>query len=76
MEHQSGQFDSWEILSDTVAVKTCDKSFFAYHGSGVPKGICWFFHAEDLEQGESVPVVILYNGMKYEGHVINESTDR
>ena len=76
MDHQYGQFDSWEILSDTVAVKTCDKSFFSYNGSGVPKGVCWFFHAEDLEQGESIPIEILYNGMKYEGHVINESTDR
>ena len=48
MTHELGQFDSWEIVSETKAIKTCDKSFFRYSGSGVPKQICWFFDAYDL----------------------------
>lgn len=24
-----GKFDSWEIVSDTVAIKKCDKSFLS-----------------------------------------------
>lgn len=38
-----GVFDSWEIVSETVAVKTCDKSFFDHNGTGIPKGMLWYF---------------------------------
>jgi hypothetical protein len=48
-----GTFDSWEIIDEVTAIKTCDKSFFEYNGSGVPKGICWFFGAEELETSEN-----------------------
>ena len=50
-EHQLGQFDSWEIITENIARKTCDKSFFKYHGSGVPQGIRWFFNIEKLMRG-------------------------
>ena len=51
--HPIGVFDSWEILNETTAVKTCDKSFFDYNGSGVPKGICWFFEAKNFSQART-----------------------
>lgn len=72
----TGKFDSWEIVDENTAIKHCDKSFFEYRGSGVPKGICWFFGADDMELGETKTVKLIYNGMQYQGSIKNESSDR
>ena len=72
----SGSFDSWEIIDEHTAIKHCDKSFFDYRDSGVPKGICWFFGAEDMDLGETRTVRLIYNGVPYPGSIKNESTDR
>ena len=71
-----GKFDSWEIIDETTAVKTCDKSFFDYNGSGVPKEICWFFDADNLSTGETKAIKVAYNGKEYAGKVANDTTDR
>ena len=75
-DRQLGQFDSWEIIDENTAIKHCDKSFFDYKGSGVPKGICWFFGAEDMDLSESRTIRLIYNGVSYQGSIKNESTDR
>ena len=75
-EHKVGQFDSWEIIDENTAIKHCDKSFFEHNGSGVPKGITWFFDAEEMEPGETKQITIMYNGQPYPGRVANDSTDR
>lgn len=75
-EHKTGKFDSWEIVDEITAIKTCDKSFFDYNGSGVPKEICWFFDAEDLSSGETKSIKVVYNGKEYAGKVSNDTTDR
>ena len=75
-EHKVGQFDSWEIIDETTAVKNCDKSFFEHNGSGVPKGISWFFDAEEMEPGETKQITIMYEGSSYVGRIANDSTDR
>ena len=72
----TGTFDSWEILSADIAVKTCDKSFFEHNGSGVPKDICWFFNAEDIPSGESQIITLRFKGADYSAKVRNDSTDR
>ena len=71
-----GVFDSWKIIDEVTAIKTCDKSFFDYNGSGVPKGICWFFDAEGLETSENKSLSLVYNGVTYDAKVQNDSTDR
>lgn len=75
-EHKIGKFDSWEIVDETTAIKTCDKSFFEYNGSGVPKEICWFFDAENLSSGETKAIKVIYSGKEYAGKVANDTTDR
>ena len=35
MQRKFGTFSSWEILSDTVAIKHCDLSVFKYNGTNV-----------------------------------------
>lgn len=75
-DRRIGQFDSWEIIDESTAVKHCDKSFFEHNGSGVPKGICWYFNADHLEAGETVSLELHFNGKTYTGRVSNESSDR
>lgn len=72
-----GSFYSWDIISETVAQKHCDKSFFADNGSGVPKEICWFFDAENIQPGEKKKIKLWY-GLQHSftGHLSNDSTDR
>lgn len=73
---KTGVFDSWEIIDENTAVKTCDKSFFDYNGSGVPKDICWFFGADALQQGETLEITFQYLGEQFTGRIANESSDR
>ena len=75
-ESKIGIFDSWEIIDEVTAIKTCDKSFFDYNSSGVPKSICWFFEAEELETSENKSLSLVYNGVTYDAKVQNDSTDR
>ena len=73
---KTGQFDSWEIVDENTAIKHCDKSFFDYNGSGVPKKICWFFGAEDLSQGDKIQITLVCDGREFNGRISNESSDR
>ena len=73
---ETGDFDSWTIVDQFTAIKHCDKSFFDYNGSGVPKGICWFFEAEHLELGQVVKWQLSYQGQIYDMQIRNESSDR
>lgn len=73
--HEKGVFDSWEIIDENTAIKHCDKSFFDHNGSGVPKGICWFFPTEDLKAGENKSITLTYEGKEYSGRIAHESTD-
>lgn len=66
-------FDSWEIIDENTAIKHCDKSFFDYNGSGVPRAICWFFNAENLTQGDKIQITLLYNEKQFPGRILNES---
>lgn len=72
-EHQTGKFDSWEIISEDVARKTCDKSFFEHRSSRVPKDIHWFFDVEDLLQGDKQDIVLIYDDQEYDAYVTRES---
>lgn len=73
--HQTGHFFSWEVLNDTVAIKTCDKSFFEYNESGVPKDISWFFDSGNLQRGESKPLNVIFENESYTGKVSCDSSD-
>lgn len=73
---KTGQFDSWTIVDENTAIKKCDKSFYDYNGSGVPKGICWFFGADNLDLGQVIRLRLQYHEKEYEGLVRNESSDR
>lgn len=71
-----GKFDSWEIIDENTAIKNCDKSFFEHNGSAIPKGICWFFDAENLSVGENRQIKFLFCGLEYTGRITNDTTDR
>ena len=73
-EPKIGKFDSWEIVDEATAIKTCDKSFFADNGSGVPKEICWFFEAEGVVAGTSKSLTFIFNSQKYTGRLVKDIT--
>lgn len=68
-EHQYGKFDSWEINSENVARKICDKSFFQYKGSGIPQTISWFFDAEHIDVGDKIDLILEYDGFEFDARV-------
>ncbi len=70
----TGKFYSWEIVSDVIAIKNCDKSFFEHRGSGVPKEIRWFFDCENVQNGEQIPLILIYNDKQYNAHIEMESS--
>ncbi len=74
--HGTGSFDSWDIIDEKTAIKHCDKSFFDYRQSGVPKDICWFFGADNMQPGESKDIQLMYNSAFYQGTIKNETSDR
>ena len=73
-DHKTGKFDSWEIIDETTAIKTCDKSFFEYNESGVPKEICWFFDVEEISSGETQAIKLVCNGREYAGKIAYDNT--
>ena len=74
-ENRFGIFDSWEIVNENTAIKHCDKSFFEHNGSGIPKGICWFFEADEMNEGEKREIKLLYKGDTHSAKIVNDSTD-
>lgn len=69
-----GRFFSWEIIDEITAIKNCDKSFFEYRGSGVPREIRWFFDSENLQNGEQKPLILIYENNEYNAHIEMESS--
>ena len=67
MQNGKDIYDSWEIKSNNVAIKHCDKSFFEHKGSGVPHEIKWFFNDQGLKASEKKTIMFVYNGEEYEG---------
>lgn len=70
-----GFYDSWEIISDTVAIKTTDKSVFEHHGTGIPKETRDFWGIDDLQQGEKRFVKLISNDIEYEAYFQRENNE-
>lgn len=70
----TGKFYSWEIINDITAIKNCDKSFFQHRGSGVPKEIRWFFDCENIQNGEQIPLILIYKNNEYNAHIEMETS--
>ena len=73
MDNKYGSFDSWEIINDDVARKTCDKSFFQYRGSGLPKEVRWFFEVEALSPGQKQDIKLVFDGNAYDAYIKMEA---
>ena len=56
---------SWEVLSNSIAIKHLDKSAFHHHGTGIPAEIRPFFGLEDFLEGENRPTTLLYKGKSF-----------
>ncbi len=71
-----GNYYSWTIVSDEVAIKHMDKSTFDHHGSGIPEEISSFF-VPDFKIGEKRIDLQLYDDdFTYNAHIKNDQHDR
>jgi 5-methylcytosine-specific restriction enzyme A len=61
---------SWEIHSDSIAVKHTDKSTFLHHGTGIPLDIKPFFSIEKIKEGEKVFISLLHNFIEYDAYFV------
>ena len=72
---ENNNYFSWTILSETEAVKRCDKSFFHYKETGIPHEIGWFFDAENLMPGDDREITILFGNSEYNMSSGNKFSD-
>ena len=70
-----GKFDSWNVISDSEAIKECDKSFFDYNGSGVPIDVRGFFDAENMPYGGSISLKLVFDGKEHYASISKESSE-
>lgn len=70
-----GHFSSWDIISDSKAIKHCDRSVFERLGSSVPKGTRWFWGINESPIGTRKSIRYIYNGKEYKGSVNIYSND-
>lgn len=73
ISHPNGQYGPWEIMSVDVARLTLDKSSFPKQGAEILQEVCWFFHAEGLQSGRKQELVLLYDGVEFDGYIERES---
>lgn len=76
MQKRLGNFYSWNIYSEDLAIKKCDKTFFEYGSSGVPKQICWFWNADTLVNGEKRSIVFEYDGQEHIAVILKQTTSK
>jgi len=69
MKEKYGIFSSWEILSDTVAIKHCDLSVFKYNGTNISLHNKWFWDIENISPSDNVPVALFYKGKEYSANI-------
>ena len=72
---QTGVFDSWEIVDAHTAIKHCDKSFFKYNGSGIPRELNWFFGVDALIPGAKMPINLSFGPDTFRGRIVVENSD-
>jgi len=59
---------SWDVISDSIAVKHMDKSAFLHHGTGIPKEISFFFDLTESDLASPKYVTLEASGKKYDAH--------
>ena len=69
MQRKFGTFSSWEILSDTVAIKHCDLSVFKYNGTNVSLYTKWFWGIDDIAFDDSIQISLVYDDKEYYANI-------
>lgn len=64
-----GTFASWDIISEDIAIKHCDKSVFERLGSSVPKPTRWFWGIEQSPINTKKSIKFKYGVRDYVGTV-------
>lgn len=70
------QDSSWEIINNQIAIKTLDLSAFEYYGSGIPKGILFYFFQNDSQIGEKKDIELTIGDISYEAYIKFDNINR
>ncbi len=73
--HVVGTFSSWTVKGENIAIKQCDKSFFDYRGSTIPRDVYWFFGADNLAAGEKKNIKLRYYDEEYSAYLQRENLE-
>lgn len=65
-------YDSWEIISSSVAIKHCDLSFFQNRGTAIPKKILSFWEIDKEKVIDNVFIMIDFVDKQYKAHFQKE----
>lgn len=65
-------YDSWEIISNSVAIKHCDLSFFQHKGTAIPKKMVSFWEIDKEKMSDNVSITIDFVDRQYEAHFQKE----
>ena len=65
---------SWEIVSENIAIKYCDRSVILYSSSGIPSDISCFFDADNMCRGEKKQINIIIGAEKYDAHISRDES--
>lgn len=76
IKEKLGEFDSWEVISGNIIIKNTDISVFKNKGSGIPRGIRWFWKVEDIKYGNKVYITIRYNLNEYKCYIEIDKVNR
>ena len=73
LQYVGSTIHSWNIISPSIAIKTTDKSAFAYKGTGIPYSVTPFFNVESLAPSGRMDITLLYNDIEYKARVTRGS---
>lgn len=72
-KHEYGKFGYWEVLSETVARLDCHAGELVLRVASIPNELRWFFRVSEIRTGAKQEVVLVHNGIKYDGYFWRES---
>ncbi len=73
---ERGDYYSWTIISDTIAIKHMDKSCFDHHGSGIPQEIVSFFVPESDVDKKRFGINLKSDNITYDAHIKKDELSR
>lgn len=70
------QIDSWKVYNSETAVKVCDKSFFKWLTTGIPREMTKIFGADEMNPGDVDYLIFVFSGRSYQVRLVKDIQGR